>query len=75
MADREPSDPIRHAIDEEMAHTLIDVVVRRTGLGGLGYPGDAAAGAAAGRMQQLLGWSDERVQSEVTALRNFYRIT
>ncbi len=73
--DRHPSDPISHAIQEEMACTLTDVVVRRTGVGALGYPGDAGAGAAAGRMQQLLGWSDERVQSELAALRAFYRIT
>ena len=73
--DRDASDPISHAIEQEMAHTLTDVVVRRTGLGALGAPGDAEAGAAAGRMQQLLGWSDERVQSEVAALQAFYRIT
>jgi glycerol-3-phosphate dehydrogenase len=73
--DRDPSDPIAHAIQEEMAHTLTDVVARRTGLGALGYPGDAAANDAAERMQQLLSWSDERVETERAALRDFYKIT
>ena len=75
MDDPDPPDPIAYAIQEEMAHTLTDVVVRRTGQGALGYPGDAAANDAAKRMQQLLGWSDERVRTERAALRDFYRIT
>ncbi len=75
MDDRDPSDPILYAVQEEMAHSLIDVVVRRTGLGGLGYPGDVVANDIAGRMQQVLGWSDERVQTERAALRDFYKVT
>jgi glycerol-3-phosphate dehydrogenase len=75
MDDRDPSDPIAHAVREEMARSLTDVVVRRTGLGALGYPGDDVTSNMAGRMQQLLGWSDERVEIERTALRDFYRIT
>ena len=75
MDDRDPADPIAYAVQEEMAHTLTDVVVRRTGLGALGYPGDVVALDIAGRMQQMLGWSDERVQVERTALRDFYKIT
>jgi glycerol-3-phosphate dehydrogenase len=75
MDDRDPSDPIACAVGEEMAQTLTDVVVRRTGLGVLGYPGDAAANATAERMRQLLGWSDERVRTERAALRDFYKIS
>ena len=43
LQDREPADPIEEAVRGEMAHTLVDVVVRRTGLGAAGYPGDAVA--------------------------------
>ena len=43
----EPADPFEAAVRGEMAHTLVDVVVRRTGLGAAGYPGDAVAGARA----------------------------
>lgn len=75
MDDRDPSDSILNAVQEEMAHSLTDVVVRRTGLGGLGYPGDDTASDIVGRMQKLLGWSAERVQSERAALIDFYKIT
>jgi glycerol-3-phosphate dehydrogenase len=74
MDDREPSDPIGYAVREEMAHTLTDVVVRRTGLGALGYPGDVVVTDVATRMQTDLGWSDDKKQAEVSALRAFYAI-
>jgi glycerol-3-phosphate dehydrogenase len=59
---------VDHACDEEMATTLIDVLLRRTQLflrdrdQGLG-----AAKAVASRMQARLGWSDARVASEIAA--------
>ena len=74
LADRDPSDPIAYAVREEMAHTLSDVVIRRTGVGAAAYPGDVVANEVAGRMQQLLEWSDDRAQAERTALRDFYKI-
>ena len=75
LDDRERQDPVAHAIREEMAHTLSDVVVRRTGLGAAGYPGDAIATDIANRMQMVAGWSDERKRSELEALRDFYKIS
>ena len=75
LEDHDPSDPIAHALGEEMAQTLSDVVVRRTGLGAAGYPGDAIVSDVAMRMQQLLGWSGERTNTERTALLDFYKIT
>jgi glycerol-3-phosphate dehydrogenase len=74
LDDRGPLDPIAHAIHEEMAHTLTDVVVRRTGPGALGYPGDVVANDVAARMTPLLGWSKERMNKEIEALRAFYAI-
>ena len=74
LQDREPADPIEAAVRAEMAHTLVDVVVRRTGLGAAGYPGDAVAGDAARRMQSLLGWTDVRMSDECDALRKFYAL-
>ena len=70
-----PADPIRHAVEMEMAHTLADVVLRRTGLGAAGYPGDAAVAECANAMQQIVGWSTERRDSEVAAVKPFYLIT
>jgi len=62
------------AVRHEMALTLNDAVVRRTPLGALGYPGDAAAHCAAGIVGTELGWSDQRRREELDALRAFYRI-
>jgi glycerol-3-phosphate dehydrogenase len=74
LADSDPADPVAHAIGEEMAHTLSDVVIRRTGLGAAGYPGDAVAQDVATRMQAELNWSDDKTRAELTALKRFYAI-
>jgi glycerol-3-phosphate dehydrogenase len=58
-----------HAIREEMASTLCDVVLRRTELGALGEL-DADAIARCGELAAAeLGWSAERRQAEEDALR------
>jgi glycerol-3-phosphate dehydrogenase len=75
LDDRDPPDVIARAIRDEMAQTLSDVVIRRTGLGAVGYPGDPVVDDVSGRMQQLLGWSAERVNAERAALQNFYKIS
>jgi len=72
--DTPPGNPIRHAMDAEMAYTLTDVVVRRTGVGATGYPGDAVVSEYARAMQQISGWSAERVSSEIAALKRFYEL-
>jgi glycerol-3-phosphate dehydrogenase len=74
LSDADPSDPIAHAIREEMAQTLVDVVVRRTGLGTAGHPGETVASDVAGRMRTAFGWSDDRTQREIDALRRFYQV-
>ena len=75
MDDRDPSDPIAYAIREEMAQTLSDVVIRRTGLGATGTPADSVVNDVAGRMQNVLGWSDQRKTTELEALKRFYEIS
>jgi glycerol-3-phosphate dehydrogenase len=75
LDDRDREDPVAHAVREEMAHTLSDAVIRRTGLGAAGYPGDAVAADIANRMQSLTGWSEERKRSEIEALRSFYKVS
>jgi glycerol-3-phosphate dehydrogenase len=49
---------IVHAVNEEMAMRLEDVVLRRTELGSGSHPGAAALEEAAAVMQPLRGWSD-----------------
>jgi glycerol-3-phosphate dehydrogenase len=65
---------VLEAVRHEMAVTLEDVVVRRTGLGAAGHPGDGLVRACAVLLQQELGWSPERVEDEVAAVRRFYDI-
>jgi glycerol-3-phosphate dehydrogenase len=62
------------AVRHEMAETLCDAVLRRTPLGALGYPGDAAAGRAADILGAERGWTSERKRAEIDTLRQFYAI-
>ena len=64
---------IAWAARREMALTLADAVIRRTPLGALGYPGDAAAQRAASIMGSVLGWTAERRTQELDNLRRFYQ--
>jgi glycerol-3-phosphate dehydrogenase len=75
LDDSDAADPVLQAIRAEMAQTLCDVVIRRTGQGSLGYPGDAVAGGIADRIGTELGWSDERTRREIDELKRFYEIT
>jgi glycerol-3-phosphate dehydrogenase len=74
LTDRDAPDPVLHAVRDEMAHSLSDVIVRRTGMGAAGYPGDHVAHDVACRMQALLSWSPDRTQQEITSLRTFYEV-
>lgn len=58
-----------HAIRSEMARTLADVVVRRTGLGSAGMPTAEALAACAALAARELGWNAARTEQEVAAVR------
>jgi len=73
LDDRDAADPVLHAVRHEMAHSLADVM-RRTGVGATGYPGDDAARDVAYRIQGLLEWSPDRTQQEIMSLRAFYQL-
>jgi glycerol-3-phosphate dehydrogenase len=55
-----------------MARSLEDVVLRRTGLGAAGYPGDDAVLRVEAIAREELGWSSARVRDEVQGLKEFY---
>jgi glycerol-3-phosphate dehydrogenase len=74
LDDRQAADPVLDAMRDEMAHTLTDVVVRRTGFGAAGYPGDEVVNTIAARMQPALGWTDDRREREIQSLRRFYEV-
>jgi glycerol-3-phosphate dehydrogenase len=59
---------ILHAVRKEMASTLEDAVMRRTGLGQLGDPGQKALETAAFIMARELGWSEPRKRAEIESL-------
>jgi hypothetical protein len=57
-----------------MAVTLSDALIRRTGAGAGGHPGQEAAKAAATIMGVELGWSAAQMGQELQALDAFYAI-
>lgn len=63
---------IVEAARHEMALTLEDVVLRRTGLGAAGYPGDDAVLKVERLMRDELGWTSARVDDEIRLLKEFY---
>jgi glycerol-3-phosphate dehydrogenase len=60
------------AARSEMAVTLADAVVRRTPIGALGCPGDAALTRAAAIVGAELRWDESRRQREIENVRAFY---
>ena len=54
-----------HAVREEMAVKMTDVVFRRTELGLFGHPGEEALADCAGLIAAETGWSASRVESEI----------
>jgi glycerol-3-phosphate dehydrogenase len=54
-----------HAVREEMAQKLADVVFRRTDLGTAGYPGEVALRQCAELMAFELGWPQARLREEL----------
>jgi glycerol-3-phosphate dehydrogenase len=63
-----------HAIRDEMACTLADVVIRRTELGAAGHPGAGVVNAAAAIAAEELGWEPDRRTREIAAVDEFYKI-
>jgi len=54
------------AVRDEMARTLPDIVMRRTGIGTLGNPGDAVLRKVARVAAKELQWSPERIEKEIS---------
>jgi len=59
---------ILHAIREEMACKLEDLLYRRTDLGAVGYPDESCVSACAGIMAHELGSHTEQNRNGVTTL-------
>jgi glycerol-3-phosphate dehydrogenase len=71
-----PSNPeivaqLHHAVREEMAVSVQDVLLRRTGIGQSRCQGLDCAESIGARMRELLGWSSRRLTAELTAYRQY----
>ncbi len=58
---------LHHAVADELAVSLQDVLLRRTGIGQSHCQGRDCAGATGARMAELLGWSPRRLHAELDA--------
>ncbi|MDH3662878.1 MAG: glycerol-3-phosphate dehydrogenase/oxidase [Alphaproteobacteria bacterium] len=58
-----------HAVRNEMAQTLGDIVFRRTDLATGAYPGEASLRAIADVVGPMLGWSEATTQAEIDQIK------
>ncbi|MCU0484869.1 MAG: glycerol-3-phosphate dehydrogenase/oxidase [Anaerolineales bacterium] len=56
---------VLYAIRHEMACTLPDILLRRTGMGTLGHPGEPVLASIAAAAARELKWSQERIDQEI----------
>lgn len=64
---------VYHALDNEMAIHLVDMLFRRTGLGTLGKPPQALLDRVGGIMAERLGWDAAQVASEQRTVLERYQ--
>jgi len=64
---------VAFALREEMALTLEDMVMRRTGIGQFGRPDAGVLEKVADLMAAQLGWSEEKKAREIAGLDPLYR--
>ncbi|MEN6448620.1 MAG: glycerol-3-phosphate dehydrogenase/oxidase [Syntrophaceae bacterium] len=63
-----------HAVRDEMALTLPDIVLRRTGIGTLGNPGGEVLEKVAHQAGHELGWNQDRVARELADTLSILRV-
>jgi len=63
-----------YAARHEMAYTLQDIVLRRTGIATLGNPGEDILRRVAETVADELGWNDARIRQEVKMTMAFLQI-
>jgi len=64
---------IEHACEHELAYTLQDVLIRRTGLGELMRPQEEIVTICAQQLAKRYNWDDTRVQKERDDLHQYYQ--
>jgi glycerol-3-phosphate dehydrogenase len=73
-ADGEILAEVVYAARSEMVHSLKDILFRRTGLGTLGDPGEDVLTRAGEIAARELGWTDERLATELDEARQALRL-
>ncbi len=84
LADNALAEPLNHdgeimaqvvyAIRSEMARTLPDIIMRRTGIGTLGNPGEEVLRKVAAKAAEMLAWSRERMEREIGQTNDLLKI-
>lgn len=64
---------IVHAIREEMAQNLSDIVFRRTDLGTAGNPGDESLITCAKIAAKEFRWNEEKLNFELNSIKNYFK--
>ena len=57
-----------------MARTMSDIVMRRTGIGTLGNPGDEVLQKVAAIAAKELNWDAGKVKQEILAMNNLLKL-
>ena len=65
---------VAYAVKHEMARTLSDIVLRRTGIGTLGNPGRRLLAKIAFYAGSELGWKTDRIITELDTLARHYSL-
>jgi glycerol-3-phosphate dehydrogenase len=73
-ADGEILAQVTYAIRNEMARTLSDIIMRRTGIGTLGNPGDEVLQKVAAIAARELKWDTVRVKQEIADVNNLLKL-
>jgi len=72
--DGEMEAQVDYAIQQEMAEKLSDILLRRTGIGTLGHPGNEVLEKVAGLAASLLNWDEKRKKEELAAVEQILTI-
>jgi glycerol-3-phosphate dehydrogenase len=73
-ADGEILAQVTYAIRQEMACTLSDIVMRRTGIGTLGNPGDEVLQKVAAIAAGELNWDADKIKQEILTTTNLLKL-
>ena len=73
-ADGEILAQVTYAIRHEMARTLSDIVMRRTGIGTLGHPGEEVLQKVADLAARELNWDADKVKQEIADVNNLLKL-